>query len=236
MFFFAKSRPCQLVEGDEIDFDGNTFLLECENNEYVYFSGCEILKFKTDDKIIDYISLMGNNMCLYTIAIGEKFTYFISNPYKLFENHKVEEGASLNATNNSLDPYDYHLGKCYVDSFKTLERSQILSCYFDDEDENVEEEENDILIVEDEEVERNYYNGYNEVLKILIKSVLYVMKEIVFMHLDNVVISVFATNVIKIRVIMCIKVCCLQKIRRTCAQDCSLTTSSRMPSKGSSSL
>ena len=64
------------------DFDGNTILSECEDNEYVYISGFEIFKFKTDDKIIDYISLMGNNLCPYNIAIGEKNRYFISFPYK----------------------------------------------------------------------------------------------------------------------------------------------------------
>ena len=54
------------------DFDGNTLLLQCENNEYLYISGLEVFKFKTDDKIIDYISLMGNNMIPYAIIIGEK--------------------------------------------------------------------------------------------------------------------------------------------------------------------
>ena len=63
--------------GDRIDFDGNTLLLECEDNECVYFSGLEVFQFKTDDKIIDYISLMSNNMVPYTFAIGEKYTYFL---------------------------------------------------------------------------------------------------------------------------------------------------------------
>ena len=39
-------------------------------------------------------------------------------------------------------------------------------------------------------------------LKFLIKNVLYVMKEIVFMLLDNVVISVFVKTDIKIQVIL----------------------------------
>ena len=39
-------------------------------------------------------------------------------------------------------------------------------------------------------MEAQYFNGNNEVVKILIRCVLYVMKEIAFMHLDNVVISV----------------------------------------------
>ena len=65
--FIGKSKVCPMTEfsgaGDNSsEFDGNTLLIECENNEYVYISGLEITKFKTDDTIIDYISLMGNNM------------------------------------------------------------------------------------------------------------------------------------------------------------------------------
>ena len=73
--FIGKSKFCKLTEfssaGDKIDFDGNTILLECENNENSYISGLEIFQFKTDDKIRDYISLMGNNMIPYTFAIGK---------------------------------------------------------------------------------------------------------------------------------------------------------------------
>ena len=97
---------------DSSSFDGNTLLLECENNEYVYISGLEIFKFKTDDKIIDYISLRGNNMTPYTFALGEKYTYFLSSHYKFIENDEIEEGTFLNATNNSLDQYDYHVENC----------------------------------------------------------------------------------------------------------------------------
>ena len=71
------------------DFDGNTIFLECEDNEYIYISGSEILKFKSDDNFTDYISLMGNNMIFYTFAIGEKYTYFISTHYKFVENDKI---------------------------------------------------------------------------------------------------------------------------------------------------
>ena len=49
--------------GEKIGFDGNTLLLDCQDNEYVCISGFEILKVKTNDKFIDYISLMVNNMC-----------------------------------------------------------------------------------------------------------------------------------------------------------------------------
>ena len=48
------------------NFDGNTILVECEDNEFVYISVLETFEFKTDDKLIDYIFLMGNNMIPYT--------------------------------------------------------------------------------------------------------------------------------------------------------------------------
>ena len=76
---------------DIVNFDGNTLLLECENNEYIYISGLEIVKFEVEDKYIDYISFMGNNIIPYPIAIGEKFTYFLYNRWKFLENDKIEE-------------------------------------------------------------------------------------------------------------------------------------------------
>ena len=54
---------------DKIDFDGKTLLLDCEDDEHVHISGLEMFKFKTDDKIIDYISLMGYNLCPYAILL-----------------------------------------------------------------------------------------------------------------------------------------------------------------------
>ena len=87
--------------GDKIDFAGNTLLLECEDIEYVDLSRIEDFKVKTNDKIIGYISLMGNNMTLYTFAVGEKNFYFLSSHYKFIQNDKIEEGRLLNATNDS---------------------------------------------------------------------------------------------------------------------------------------
>ena len=55
---------------DKVDFDGNSLPLECGKNEDIYVSGLEIFQFKTDDKIIDDISLMGNNMISYSFAVG----------------------------------------------------------------------------------------------------------------------------------------------------------------------
>ena len=105
-------------------------------------------------------------MCPYTIAIGEKHTYIISIHYKFKKNDKIAEKSLLNATSNSLDPFDYHLRKCGVDSLKSLEHSQIYTLYPHIE-ENVEDED-DVLVEEDEDlIETNYCNGTNEVVKIL---------------------------------------------------------------------
>ena len=93
---------------DKKEFNGNTLLLEGQNIEYVYISGLEIFQFKTDDKVLYNKSLMGDNMVPYTVAVGEKYTYFLSSHYKLIENDKIEHGTLLNATNNSLNPYYYH--------------------------------------------------------------------------------------------------------------------------------
>ena len=144
--FIGKSKVCELTQffeaKDSFDFDGNTLLIEVEDNEYVYISGLEIFKFKTDDRIIEYTSLMGNNMLPYTFAIGEKYTYFLYHRYKFIENDKIEGGTLLNATNNSLDPYVYHLVKCGKDSFKKLERS-LIHTFWPDVEEDIENEDDD---------------------------------------------------------------------------------------------
>ena len=152
------------------DYDGNTLLLEFEHNEYVYISGLEISKFKTDDKVIDYISLIDNNMIPYATMIGEKYTYFLDHHYKFIENNKLEEGTLLNTSNYSFDPYDYYLEKRGIDSFKKLERNLIRSSW-PVHGEDIEKED-DILDVDDE-IEENedlietpYLNGNNEVVKI----------------------------------------------------------------------
>ena len=54
---------------DSSDFDGNTTLLECEISEYVNISGLRILKFKTDGKIKDYISLLGKTFFLTLLCL-----------------------------------------------------------------------------------------------------------------------------------------------------------------------
>ena len=167
--FIVKSKDCALTQMsnalDNSDFDGNTILLEFNDNKYVYISGSEIFGFETNDKISDYISLIGNNMIPYTYAIGSKYTYFISDRYKFIENEKIEEGSLL----NTLNPYEYHLSKNGIDSFKKLidckrihSTCSWLTIEGDMEeivDHEEDEEDNDIHDLE-------YTNGNNEVIKI----------------------------------------------------------------------
>ena len=70
------------------------------------------------------------------------------NRYKILENDKIEAGTLLNATNGSLYPFDYQLGKCGVDSFKKIEGSLIHDCW-PGHGEDLENED-DISDVEDE--------------------------------------------------------------------------------------
>ena len=130
---------------DKVKFDGNTLLLECEDNEYIYISGLENTKLKTDEKIIDYVSLMGNNMTPFAIMVGKKYTYFLYNRYKFIENDKIDEGTLLNATNGSLDPYDYHLEKCGIDSFKKFEHSLLIHSFWPGHGEDIEDEDDDLV-------------------------------------------------------------------------------------------
>ena len=154
---------------DNSNFDGNTILLEVEDEKYVYISGLEIFEFRTDDKILDYKSLMGNNMIPYTFAIGEKYTYFKSTHYKFIENDKIEEGTLLNPSSDSLDPYDYHLNKNGLDCFKKLLQcnrihSSWLSMKSGDMEEIVEDEED---IEEDVDIqELEYTDESNELVKV----------------------------------------------------------------------
>ena len=67
--FIGISKICSMTEFSgalkNSNFDGNTILLECEDSKYVHTSGLEIFEFITSDKVIDYISLMGNNMTFF---------------------------------------------------------------------------------------------------------------------------------------------------------------------------
>ena len=56
-------------------------------------------------------------MIPYVIAVGSRYTYFISQHYKFIENGKIEKGTSLNSLDGNLDPYFYQLEKRGPDCF-----------------------------------------------------------------------------------------------------------------------
>ena len=64
-----------------------------------------------------------------------------------------------------MDPYEYHLEKCGIDSFKKLERN-LIHTFLPDHGENIENESDDNDLVEEDIVEAQYFNGNNEVVKI----------------------------------------------------------------------
>ena len=101
--------------------------------------------------------------------MGEKYTYFLSSHHKFIENDRFEQGSLLNATNNSLNPYDYHVEICGKNAFKKLKHTQIHNFWpgFEESEDN----EDDYLLEEDEEnedlIDTKFYNGNNEVVKIV---------------------------------------------------------------------
>ena len=109
----GKSKICGKTDFsgalDNSKFHGKTILLEFEDSKYIYISGLEIFEFMTSDNFVDYISLMGNSMAPYVLAVGSRYSYFISTQYKFIANDKNEESTLLISSDDSLDPNDYHL-------------------------------------------------------------------------------------------------------------------------------
>ena len=92
--FIGESNVCEMAKfsGAVIfDFNDITILPECENNEYVYSSGLQIFTLKTNNKIVNYISLMDNKNCCYANIIGENNTYSIEHHYKFTEIDKSQK-------------------------------------------------------------------------------------------------------------------------------------------------
>ena len=108
-------------------------------------------------------------MTPFIFTVESRYTYFIWIHYKLIENVKIEEGTLLNSSNDSLDPYDYHLSKNGLDCFKKLlEFNRIHSSWLGVErsfiEENFEEEEDVEGDVNLHELENT--DGSNEVVKV----------------------------------------------------------------------
>ena len=135
--FLGKSESCEMtaISGafDKSVFDGNTTLLkiseEFDKHRYFYIGGDMICTFLTNDKIYKYASNMGNNLTLYSIAVGYKNVYFLTPHFEFVKRKLVIDVDLLNAKENSLDPFDYHASNCGEHSFKQLQLYKILSNY-----------------------------------------------------------------------------------------------------------
>ena len=103
----------------------------------------------------------------------EKYTYFLSSHYKLFQNDRIEERTLLNGTNNSLDPTDYHVEKCGIDAFQKLENELIHTFWLGHRDGDGEVEgASDVKdVVEENEdlIETKFCDGNNEVGNVIKK-------------------------------------------------------------------
>ena len=86
------------------EFDGNTILLDMGSNEYIYI-GSEIWSFDAEEKIIDYISPVGNNDVPYPYAIDTaRNIYLITFDVMIVYRDDVAEKMK-----QYDDPTDYYL-------------------------------------------------------------------------------------------------------------------------------
>ena len=78
-----------LVGGDDVGY--NYSLSVRGDKEYMFISGFQIITFNTEDKILDFKSILGINMNPTAVAIREKNLNLLSEHYKFIENNKIEE-------------------------------------------------------------------------------------------------------------------------------------------------
>ena len=70
-------KPCQFFEKSCI-FPMTEVWADHDNDEYVYISLFEIIIFATEDKTMGYLSIINSDMKAYTLAVGERYTFFLS--------------------------------------------------------------------------------------------------------------------------------------------------------------
>ena len=127
--FLGKCGMCNMLSRagalDKSVSNGNTCLLKLseENNfknKYVYMGGDMVCSFLTNDCVYNYISKMGINLILYSIAVGEDNVYVLSPYYKFTKKVKIKDSELLKTDGNSVDPFDYLLEKQGPDCFEYL--------------------------------------------------------------------------------------------------------------------
>lgn len=105
--FIGKSPFNSMTEfsgGHGDSFDGNSILINVGEYEYIHI-GASIFSFKTDSKVVSYVSPVGNSGVPYPYAILEN-----GDIYLMIENVILMSTETLvEFMSNSLnDPYDYY--------------------------------------------------------------------------------------------------------------------------------
>ena len=105
--FIGKSPLNKMTKfsgGHGKNFDGNSFLLELDNFTYQHI-GRDIFTFNSYNKIIEYVSPVGNNDVPYPYAIDSD-----GNIYLLIEDVVIINTDQFKELNTSKydDPYDYY--------------------------------------------------------------------------------------------------------------------------------
>jgi hypothetical protein len=88
-------------------FDGNSILLEFNNNKYIYI-GSEIYEFTAKNKIKSFVSPVGNSDVPYPYAIDQKGIYYLMVEEVIISSYKPSKQYD--------DPYTYYYDKCKITS------------------------------------------------------------------------------------------------------------------------
>ena len=97
--FVGKSQLCNMTEfsgaEDKELFNGNNILFgigkENKKHRYVYIGGDMVCSFLTNDRIYKYISIMGNELTPYSIAIGWENIYYLTPYFKFTKKENIDE-------------------------------------------------------------------------------------------------------------------------------------------------
>ena len=132
--FLGRSESCNMtaITGafDKRCIEGITILFKVgiENGKHknVYTGGDMVCSFMTSDNIYEYVSNMGNNLCPYSVATGEKNYYLLAPNFKFFKKDMIDYKTILNGI--------YVPDSDLKESFEELELCEIHSNYNYDND------------------------------------------------------------------------------------------------------
>jgi hypothetical protein len=78
------------------EMHGNSILIKLSDHKYV-FVGWKIYQFDTTEKILDYVSPVGNSDVPYPVAFGETYVYFMLDKQLVNKNELETEVSVVNA-------------------------------------------------------------------------------------------------------------------------------------------